>query len=238
VKKSKKQKEVPQEVVAETPPVTEEAPPKEERKRELTLAIESTLEVTLAIVEDPVQEEPIPYVREKFNVLNQDQVREIVNEYEEAATFHQTYSSFITIVDFCSNKIKPKKLENGKPPAELKLLAAVVALAVKDLAKPPYQSVRGSRSRYPDQRMVDEAISACNFLFSDACRGYLEMLDMDVKMFRKNLFKIMADRRPVNIGDLSPMQRRYMAMNYKIWQLSSEEYLNADLHEELEHDER
>ena len=93
---------------------------------------------------------------------------------------------------------------------EARLLAAVVSLAVRDLAHRPLME---------DKKpvMTVEARSACRFLFSDTSNGYLEYLDYDPSVFRDQLFRLMNNTSHDKLAGFEPMDRRVMRQNYQLW---------------------
>ena len=93
---------------------------------------------------------------------------------------------------------------------ECRLLAAVVSLAVRDLAHRPYLE---------DKKpvMTVEARSACRFLFSDISDGYLEYLDYDPPVFRDQLLRMMNNTSHDKLAGFEPMDRRIMRQNYQLW---------------------
>lgn len=102
-------------------------------------------------------------------------------------------------------------------PPEVRLLSAVVALALRDLTKRPVP-LRGYKRRDPQYRLANEALSACRFLFTRHSDGYLEMLNIDPGSFRKKLLGLMENRQERKIGEFEPMDRRVMRHNHKLWQ--------------------
>lgn len=173
------------------------------------------------------------------NPLTQEQIYQILDEYEASATYYQTYSSLLPLVDFVTNSraFKPENFVSEKAPAEVKLLAAVVALAIRDLTKPPIK-IAGTGRKMPRYELPTETITACNFLFTDTCYGYLELLGITPKEFQKRLVNAINNRRPIDIGELSESGRRTMRLNYAIWKESYQQYLNAAVEEDEDEDVR
>lgn len=101
---------------------------------------------------------------------------------------------------------------------EIRLLAAVVTLAVRDLAQRPLVI---------DKKpvMTDEAKSACRFLFSDTSNGYLESLDYDPSVFKDQLIRMMNNNSHEKLAGFDPNDRRAMRQNYKLW---SSDYARLD----------
>lgn len=93
---------------------------------------------------------------------------------------------------------------------EIRLLAAVVTLAVRDLAHRPLLIDK-------KPTITDEARSACRFLFSDTSDGYLDSLDYDPPVFRDQLMRMMNDTSNDKIAGFDAMDRRAMRQNYKLW---------------------
>lgn len=102
-------------------------------------------------------------------------------------------------------------------PPEVRLLSAVVALALRDLTKRPVPMGR-HKTRTPQYRLANEALTACRFLFTHHSDGYLEMLNIDPGAFRKNLLNLIENRQERKIGEFEPMDRRVMRHNHKLWQ--------------------
>jgi hypothetical protein len=106
-----------------------------------------------------------------------------------------------------------------------KLLASVVAHAVRDLATAGHQrEYRTPRPGSPQVRnplpMSSNAFTAARFLFDTEATGvdaYLEWLDMDVGEFRRRLLETIYDSSPREVGGWEPSQRRAMRMNYEAW---------------------
>lgn len=98
------------------------------------------------------------------------------------------------------------------------MLAAVVTLAVRDLAQRPLLI---------DKKpvMTDEAKSACRFLFSDTSNGYLESLDYDPSVFKDQLIRMMNNNSHEKLAGFEPNDRRAMRQNYKLW---SSDYARLD----------
>jgi hypothetical protein len=93
---------------------------------------------------------------------------------------------------------------------ETRLLAAVVSLAVRDLAHRPLLE-----NKKPV--MTVEARSACRFLFSDSSDGYLDALNYDPEAFRAQLTRMMNNTSHEKIAGFDPMDRRVMRQNYQLW---------------------
>ena len=108
-----------------------------------------------------------------------------------------------------------------------KLLAGVVALAVRDLATPPVKTAgraEPSKRGHPSEVMrlhgiSSHAFSAARFLFakSGGLDAYMHWLDMNPVAFRKKLLTIMWDDSPGLVGGWEPIQRRAMKANYLRW---------------------
>jgi hypothetical protein len=102
-------------------------------------------------------------------------------------------------------------------PPEVRLLSAVVALALRDLTKRPVLVTR-KKPRDPKYRLTSDALSACRFLFTKHSDGYFEMLNIDPGSFRSNLIRLMDDRQERKIGEFEPMDRRVMRHNHQLWE--------------------
>ncbi len=106
-----------------------------------------------------------------------------------------------------------------------KLLASVVANAVRDLAAAGWQrEYRTPRPGSPAMRkplpMTVHAFTAARFLFDEEFTGvdaYLEWLDMDVAEFRRRLLEAIYNPSPLAVGGWEPEQRRVMRINYETW---------------------
>jgi hypothetical protein len=83
----------------------------------------------------------------------------------------------------------------------MRLLAAVVSLAIRDLTHRPV--MEGKRPI-----MTVEARTACRFLFSDNSDGYFEYLDYDPPVFRDQLLRIMNNTSHERLAGLDPMDRK------------------------------
>ena len=101
-------------------------------------------------------------------------------------------------------------------PANRRLLAAVVALAIQDAQSKPR---RLGRLRIP----TDEAISAIYFLFQHS-DNYLNLLDINPQQFRERLLKLMFDMNK-KIIRFDPIKRRNFRYNYE-WMRRKENILD------------
>jgi hypothetical protein len=99
-------------------------------------------------------------------------------------------------------------------PAEMRLLAAVVGLAVKDTMLPPINT----RNKSSPLDIADDAMSAFDFLFTPTSDAFLEWLDIDPPAFRKRLLDTMEDSSGRDTIHFKAMGRRNFRMNYRIWQ--------------------
>ena len=108
-------------------------------------------------------------------------------------------------------------IKQAQNPPEQRLLSAVVSLAVKDCCDRPIKI---------DNKiwLSFNAASAFDFIFTESCEGYLEMLDIDPTHFRSKLLKLMANDGPKKIASFDSMARRTFRQNYALW---------SDLHERL-----
>jgi hypothetical protein len=105
-----------------------------------------------------------------------------------------------------------------------KLLASVVANALRDLAAAGYQrsnrTPRPGKPGSPPLGMSTHAFTAARFLFDTEATGvdaYLEWLDMDVDEFRRRLIETIYDSSPRDIGGWTTENRRTMRINYELW---------------------
>jgi hypothetical protein len=93
---------------------------------------------------------------------------------------------------------------------EVRLLAAVIAVSLRDLTHPPVKVLKGRRPRL-------ETLSAAQFLFTGTCDGYLAAMDIDPWHFRQKIFRMMSDTQTDKIAGFDQMQRRNMKWNYYFW---------------------
>jgi hypothetical protein len=93
---------------------------------------------------------------------------------------------------------------------EQALIAAVIALAVRDSVKPPLTDGK-------NLRMMWDATTAHDFLWTESLDSYLHWLDIDPFFFRTSLVKIMEDDTANTIGELTSTQRRAFRVNRKLW---------------------
>jgi hypothetical protein len=89
-----------------------------------------------------------------------------------------------------------------------RLLAAVVALAIQDAQAKPNKTI--SKRRLVPK---DTAMSAIDFLFRTS-DGYLGLLDIDPKQFRKRLLDLMFDMNK-KVIQFKPIGRRNFRYNYQ-----------------------
>lgn len=108
-----------------------------------------------------------------------------------------------------------------------KLLAAVVACALRDLSAPGFgRSYRrivagaGKRSPIKEAGISPHAFTAARFLFDATATGvdaYLEWLDIDPDTWRRKLLDVIADDTPMRVGGFEPEQRRNMRVNLRVY---------------------
>jgi len=108
-----------------------------------------------------------------------------------------------------------------------KLLAAVVACALRDLAAPGFgrtfrSAVASAKKQSPlaTAGISPHAFTAARFLFDTSVTGvdaYLEWLDIDPDTWRKKLRNVIDDDTPLRVGGFEPEQRRNMRVNLKIY---------------------
>jgi hypothetical protein len=91
---------------------------------------------------------------------------------------------------------------------EIRLLSAVVSLAVRDTMHAPI----GKK----DLRLQPESASAFDFLFTQACDGYLELLNIDPGHYRIKLIEVMNDTSNTDVP-FKAIDRRTFRINYKLW---------------------
>lgn len=116
--------------------------------------------------------------------------------------------------------------------AEKRLLAAVVAQAIKDACLAP---IVRERRRKKEIRLKGEAATAMAFLFDDERSGvdaYALWLDFDVEQFRKKLInKCSSDAKDPYLND---DQKRNFRRNYRLFKSLPSEYRNLIDTEEYE----
>lgn len=108
-----------------------------------------------------------------------------------------------------------------------KLLAAVVATAIRDLSIAPVKTTgkpdpnkRGHPSEIMRLNGINQhAFSAARFLFgkNGGLSAYLHWLDMNPKSFRQHLLDVMWNDSPVVVGGFDSQARRAMKANYLRW---------------------
>jgi hypothetical protein len=89
----------------------------------------------------------------------------------------------------------------------MKLISAVIALAVADCCDPPLKDKKHCT-------LTDKALDAFRFLFgkNKYCQIYLELLDIDLDSFRRHLVSTMyADKQSQDITD---QKKRCFRMNH------------------------
>lgn len=91
---------------------------------------------------------------------------------------------------------------------EIRLLSAVVSLAVRDTMHVPI----GKR----DLQLKREAASAFDFLFTDTSDGYFDLLNINPWHYRKKLLEVMNDTSNSNVP-FKAIDRRTFRINYKLW---------------------
>lgn len=98
-----------------------------------------------------------------------------------------------------------------EPRGEQKLLAAIIAQALTDAAAPPLKQLNNDKSI---SLLSRDTSTALNFLFDKGSmiELYLELLDMDVGEFRRNLLEHMY--HPKKMGEITETQLRNMRINY------------------------
>lgn len=124
-----------------------------------------------------------------------------------------------------------------------KLLAAVVACALRDLAAPGFgRSYRSAHNQIGKKTspllqagISPHAFTAARFLFDTSSTGvdaYLQWLDIDAGTWRNKLLNVIYSDVPRPIGGFDPEQRRNMRVNLKIYKRLS--YLKD---QEIDHDD-
>lgn len=91
---------------------------------------------------------------------------------------------------------------------EQRLLAAVVAVAVRDCCSPP----EGRR----DLRLTRQAASAFDFIFTDLGDSFLQLIDINSGHFRRKLEEVMNDTSNTD-KPFKAIARRAFRINHKLW---------------------
>jgi hypothetical protein len=119
-----------------------------------------------------------------------------------------------------------------------KLLASVVALAVKDACLPPIK-VRSKENKMLRKVPSEAACSALHFLMGKSVLGYLEMLDMDSDRWRKELMSQMntsnTEANPFN-SQITAFEKRCFGWNYW-WVKANPDQRKALSDEDLDEEE-
>lgn len=95
-------------------------------------------------------------------------------------------------------------------PAERRLLAAVVTMAVRDACEKPYKESKKCT-------MHVYAKSAHLFLWTPALDAYLAFLDIEPDFYREKLEKFMDDKSERVINGFSSENRRNFRLNRLLW---------------------
>lgn len=109
-----------------------------------------------------------------------------------------------------------------EPRGEQKLLAAIIGQALKDAAVP--------MSKKPSENQIDllprDTSTALGFLFNKGSmiEVYLDLLDINVEEFRRNLLNHMY--QPKKMGELTEENMRNMRINYLTLQKIKNDYLS------------
>lgn len=99
-------------------------------------------------------------------------------------------------------------LEGPDRTPEQRLLAAVVAVAVRDCCMPPV-------GRH-NLRLQPQAASAFDFVFTDLGDPFLELIDINSGHFRRKLEEVMNDTSNTD-KPFKSIQRRAFRINHKLW---------------------
>ena len=97
-------------------------------------------------------------------------------------------------------------MQSAEP--EIRLLSAVVSLAIRDTMQKPI----GKK----ELRLQPETASAFDFLFTQSSDGYFEMLNIDPNHYRKKLIGVMNDTGYTDVP-FKKEDRRVFRINYKLW---------------------
>ena len=91
---------------------------------------------------------------------------------------------------------------------EIRLLSAVVSLAVRDTMHTPI----GKK----DLQLQPESASAFDFLLTDTSDGYFDLLNIDPGHYRRKLIEVMNDTSNSNVP-FKAIDRRTFRINHKLW---------------------
>ena len=101
-------------------------------------------------------------------------------------------------------------IEQHYPP-ERRLLAAVVAMALRDACEKPYKESKNCT-------MHTYARSAHEFLWTPALDAYLAFLDIEPDFYREKLTKFMSDQSERVTNGFSSENRRNFRLNKLLWE--------------------
>lgn len=91
---------------------------------------------------------------------------------------------------------------------EIRLLSAVVSLAVRDTMHAPI----GKKNLH----LQRETASAFDFIFTDTSDGYFDLLNIDPGHYRRKLLEVMNDTSNSNVP-FKALDRRTFRINHKLW---------------------
>lgn len=91
---------------------------------------------------------------------------------------------------------------------EIRLLSAVVSLAVRDTMHAPI----GKKNLH----LQRETASAFDFLFTDTSDGYFDLLNIDPGHYRRKLLEVMNDTSHTDVP-FKAIDRRTFRINHKLW---------------------
>lgn len=95
---------------------------------------------------------------------------------------------------------------------EQRLISSVIGMALRDACLPPLKP--HNKKHFT---LTFNAMTAHDFLWTEALDSYLHYLDIDADYFRNSLIKTMSNDNGVKIGAFKPDDRRAFRFNKKLW---------------------
>lgn len=102
--------------------------------------------------------------------------------------------------------------ESYKSIPEQRLIAAVIATAMRDACIKPFKPFGEKHLR-----LTFDCMTAHDFLWTEALESYLHYLDVEAEYFRKALIKTMNNDSEKKIGSFTPEDRRAFRFNKRYW---------------------
>lgn len=114
-----------------------------------------------------------------------------------------------------------------EPRGEQKLLAAIISHALADASAPPVKRL-GKDGNV--SLLSRDTSTALDFLFDEGSmlEVYLQLLDIDAGMFRRNLLEHMYSNPPQKLGELSDTKVRNIRINYEMLKRIKKNHLEKD----------